>query len=155
MEYLMWQSTPVDHDEYLVWQELTNWTKKQLQTVKKSHKVTWDSMISIETRHGQDSLGLKSWQGSGIFLFSKTTITTLQPSQFPIQWLQGFFPRGKTAGGIQLTTHHHLVPSLRSGVIPVSPMCLHDVEAVNFTVITLKRPHNERENLKFDQQWNF
>jgi len=141
----------VDHDEHLVCQELTNWTEGQLQTVKKSHKGTWDSIISIDTRHGQDNLGLESWQGSGNFLFSKTSIMTLQPSQSPIQWLQGFFPGGKTAGGIQLTTHHHLVPSLRiSGVIPVPPICLHDMEAVTFTFITFKRPYNERGNLKFD-----
>jgi len=79
----------MDHDEHLVCQELTYWTEEQLQTVKNSHKETWDSTISTETRHGQGNLGIESWQGLGIFLFSKTSITTLQPSQSPTQWLQG------------------------------------------------------------------
>jgi len=40
-----------------------------------------------------------------------------------------------------------------SGVIPVSPICLHNVEAVTFTFITFKRLHNERESLKFDPHY--
>jgi hypothetical protein len=140
----------VDHDEHLVCQELTNWTEGHLQTIKKSHKGTWESIISIETRHGQDNLGLESWQRSGSFLFSKTSITTLQPSQSPIQWLQGFFPSwGHTAD-----PSSHLALSLRmSGLIPALSICFHDMEALTITFITFKRPHNESKNLKFDPHY--
>jgi hypothetical protein len=33
--------------------------------------------------------------------------------QPPIQWTLGFFPRGKTVGGVMVTTHLNLAPRLR------------------------------------------
>jgi hypothetical protein len=37
-----------------------------------------------------------------------------------IQWVSGFFPEGKTAVGVKLTTHLHLVQTLSMSGAPVS-----------------------------------
>jgi hypothetical protein len=37
----------------------------------------------------------------------------LGPTQPPTQWVAGLFLGGKAAGGVELTTHPHLVPGLK------------------------------------------
>jgi len=47
----------------------------------------------------------------------------LGPNQPPIHWVPGSFPGNKEVGALKLTTHLHLVPSLRmSGAIPPLPL---------------------------------
>jgi len=48
------------------------------------------------------------------FLFSTISRPALGPTRPPIQWLPGaLIPKDKAARSMKLTTHLHLVPSLR------------------------------------------
>ena len=60
-----------------------------------------------------------------------------QGHQPPIQWLSGFFSKGKAAG--MLTTHPHLVMRLRmNGVTLLScPTRLHGLDRYNFIIIII------------------
>ena len=52
--------------------------------------------------------------GRGKIFFSSPKVHALSGSPHPcIQWLPGFFLGGKVAGGLTLTTHLHLAPTLR------------------------------------------
>jgi hypothetical protein len=58
-------------------------------------------------------------QGSILVLCPLALTLPLGPIQPPIQWYRGSVRGRKTAEGVKLTTHLHLVPSLRmSGAIP-------------------------------------
>jgi hypothetical protein len=54
-----------------------------------------DSIVSIATRYGPNSQGMKSWWGKD---FSHLSRGALGPTQPPVQWVQGLFPRDKVAG---------------------------------------------------------
>jgi len=49
-------------------------------------------------------LGLKSWPGQGIYLFSKTTRLALGPTHPPIHWVPGTVFLGLKWIGVRLTT---------------------------------------------------
>jgi len=55
-----------------------------------------------------------SWQMQEIFLFSETSRLALGPTQSPIQYVWGVFPREKWPEG-KLTTFLQLGPRLRLG----------------------------------------
>ena len=74
---------------------------------------------------------IDSRQGQEIFILSKTSLGLTQPR---IQWVPGFFfSRGTASGGVNLTTHIHLVPGVRiGGVIHMFPLlCPRDVDTDN------------------------
>jgi len=52
--------------------------------------------------------------GLGIFLFTIMSITALEPTQPPIQWVPGTLSLGLKRPCVNLTTHLHLVPSLKN-----------------------------------------
>jgi len=53
-----------------------------------------DSVVSIAALCGLDGLGIESWWGQDFFHLSRMA---LGPTQPPIQWVPGFYPRGKAA----------------------------------------------------------
>jgi hypothetical protein len=56
-------------------------------------------------------------------LFSIASRQAPRPTQPPIDWVQGFFPRGQSGAGVMLTTHRYLAPRMRmSGTIPLFPL---------------------------------
>ena len=66
-----------------------------------------------------------------IFLFSKTSISSLRPTLPPILWVRGL--------SVKLTAHLHLIPMLRmSGDIPAPPptVCFHGVCREYFYLLT-------------------
>jgi len=69
----------------------------------------WDSLFSIATHYGLDSLGIESWWGR---VFLNPSRLTLGPTQPPVQWLPSLLP-GLSSWGKALTTHPHLVPRLK------------------------------------------
>jgi hypothetical protein len=67
----------------------------------------------------------KSWFDSrqGIFLFSKTSILALWPTQYPIQWVEGALSKAVKRPGSE-ADHTHLVPTLKmsAATSPLSHM---------------------------------
>jgi hypothetical protein len=55
------------------------------------------SAVGIGIGYGLNGLGFEFRQGQEIFVFSKTSRPSLGPTQPPIQWVPGFFLRGKAA----------------------------------------------------------
>jgi hypothetical protein len=69
-----------------------------------------------ELGYGLDDRGFKFRQKLGIFL--STTGSGVHTASYPMG-TSGSFPGGKSGRGVKLTTHLHLVPSLRMpGSIP-------------------------------------
>ena len=52
-------------------------------------------VFTLMTRHGLDGLGIGSWWEQD---FLHMSVLVLGPVQLPVQWVLGFFPRGKVAG---------------------------------------------------------
>jgi hypothetical protein len=64
------------------------------------------SSVGIAKDYGLDGPGIESWWGRD---FPRLSRPALGPTQPPIQWVQGFFPRVKCGPGVLLTTHPLLV----------------------------------------------
>jgi hypothetical protein len=54
-----------------------------------------DSSVAITTRYGLDGTGIESLWGRD---FKRPSRPALGPTQPPIQWVRGLFPRGKATG---------------------------------------------------------
>jgi len=79
-----------------------------------------DSVVRAATRYGVDGTGIESRQGPD---FSYPSIPALGPTQPPVQWVPGLFPRGQSGRVVVLTTHLSLAPRLKNGtVILVLPL---------------------------------
>ena len=59
----------------------------------------WDSVVSIVTRLWAGEPAVDSWQGQGIFLFSKTSVLCLGQIQPPFRWMLGCLPQAFTGLG--------------------------------------------------------
>jgi hypothetical protein len=68
----------------------------------------WDSSVGIATRYELDGPGIESRWGRD---FPQPSRPALGPTQPPIQWLPGLFPRDKAAGAWSWTP----TPILRRG----------------------------------------
>jgi hypothetical protein len=80
--------------------------------VKTKNKPRYLSQYSIWLRTGRP--GFDPRQRQRIFLLASASRPALGPTQPPVQWVPGSFPRGVKRGrGVMLTTHHYLVPRLR------------------------------------------
>ena len=53
------------------------------------------TVVSITKRYVLDSSGAEFQEGRD---FPHTSITAVGPTQLPVQWVTGLFPRGKAAG---------------------------------------------------------
>jgi hypothetical protein len=58
-------------------------------------------------------LGLNSWQGKEIILFSTASRQALGLTHPPVQWVQGLFPQEYSGWDVKQTTLLHLVPKSR------------------------------------------
>lgn len=97
------------HENYVAWL-ITNqwWLLTYLATTVIAQSVWW-------LHCGLDSAWCNSWKQAEIFLFSRTPIPVLVPTQCPTQWV----PKQLSA---RMTTHLHLVPTLRmSAAMPSHP----------------------------------
>jgi hypothetical protein len=75
-------------------------------------------------------------KGQEIFLFSHTSLLTLQPTPSPIQLLPQVLSHGVKLPELKLTTYFHPVPELRiNGATP--PLPVHAFKGYNFTFICL------------------
>jgi len=80
-----------------------------------------DSAVGIATRYGLDGPGIVSRRGE---IFPNASRPSLGPSQHPVLWVPGLFPRGKAAGALRWPPTPHLAPRLRrSSCTP--PLSLH------------------------------
>ena len=103
-----------------------------LLSLSKGHKITivlykflsmsQDSLVGIVT--GLQAGGSRSWIQVQATYFSlpQNVHTSSEDHTTPHSRLPGFLPRGKTAGGMKLATHLHLVLTLKvSGATPLLP----------------------------------
>jgi len=67
------------------------------------YSVGWDSSVGIATCYRLDGPGIESCRGGGQIFRTRPD----RPTQPPMQWVLGFFPRGKAAGA----WYYHPPPS--------------------------------------------
>jgi hypothetical protein len=61
------------------------------------HYQFYNNVVTIATRLLAERSGVRIAVGAKIFLFSKTSRPTLEPTHPPIQWAPGCFPEDKAA----------------------------------------------------------
>jgi hypothetical protein len=69
-----------------------------------------DSSVGIATRYGMDGMGIESRWGTRFFASSRLA---LGPIRSHVQWVPAFFPGGKAARGVALSTPSDLAPRLK------------------------------------------
>jgi hypothetical protein len=71
-----------------------------------------------------------------MFSFPETYKSAAGPTPSTIQWVPGFFPRGTSGRGVNLTTHLNVVPRLRMSEATYTsspPVCVYGIDRDNFT----------------------
>jgi hypothetical protein len=67
-----------------------------IQSTGSGQEMGQDSAVGIVIRYGLDGPGIETWWGGADFLYLPRL--ALGPTQPPVKWVPGFFPRGKAAG---------------------------------------------------------
>jgi hypothetical protein len=96
-----------------------------------ANKQTRTAIVGIGTGYGLGDwmIGVRFLMGRRIFLSTTASRPALEPTQPPIQWVQGVFLWGLNARVVKLTTHIHLVPRSKNAWSYTStpPIRLHEL----------------------------
>jgi hypothetical protein len=81
------------------WSECIYGVSSLFETTSYCFHIHHHQLIFIRPSYGLDDPGFESWQKRNIFLFCKTSVLALGPTQPPTQWVPVLFPVG---GGVKL-----------------------------------------------------